>query len=93
MYKSSISVDWDDPPVTQAVMVNKQIWNPDTQTFEPRRFVRVKCTPAELRNESTWMTAQFGAPQYQGTWWFIELTNHLWMDEKLATFWYLRRGA
>jgi hypothetical protein len=92
MYASTIKVDWDDPPVGRATVINKKIWDPTTQEFEPRVFVRVHCTSAELRNESQWMTDQFGPSEYQGKWWFNDLTNDMWMADSLATFWYLKNG-
>lgn len=92
MYSSNIRVDWDDPPVGRAFVVNKKIWNADTQEFEPRVFIRVQCTASELRHQCEWMTKQFGEPKYQGSWWCQELTNNLWMADSLATFWYLKNG-
>ncbi len=92
MYASAIKVDWDDAPVGRATVVNKKIWNDKTQEFEPRVFIRVFCTPAELRRESEWMQQQFGPPEYQGKWWVTELTNDMWMSDSLATFWYLKNG-
>lgn len=84
--------EWDDPPVGRATVVNKKIWNADTQEFEPRVFIRINCTASELRREAEWMTKQFGPPEYQGSWWVQELTNNMWMGDKLATFWYLKHG-
>ena len=92
MYTSSIKVDWEDPPVGRAYIVNKKIWNKETQEFEPRVFIRVNCTASQLRSEAEWMTKQFGPPEYQGSWWVQELTNDMWMADKLATFWYLKNG-
>jgi len=92
MYTSNIRVDYDDPPVGRAYIVNKKIWNDDTQQFEPRVFIRIHCTSAELRTQKEWMTAQFGEARYQGSWWYQELTNDLWMADSLATFWYLKNG-
>ena len=90
MHTSNIRVDWDDAPVGRAYIVNKKIWNPDTQNFEPRVFIRVNCNAAELRHEIEWMREQFGPPKYQGSWWTTELTNAMWMSDSLATFWYLK---
>ena len=92
MYTSSIRVDWNDAPVGRATIVNKKIWNDATQEFEPRVFIRVNCSSAELRKETQWMVEQFGPPKYQGKWWATELTNDMWMSDSLATFWYLKHG-
>lgn len=92
MYSSNVKVEWDDAPVSNVTQVNKKIWNPATNEFEPRVFIRVKCTPSELRKEISWMEEQFGQPKYQGAWWVTELTNDLWMSDSLATFWYLKHG-
>ena len=86
MHSSTIKVDWDDAPVGRATVVNKKIWNAETQEFEPRVFIRVNCNSAELRQETQWMLEQFGPPKYQGKWWSTELTNDMWMSDSLATF-------
>lgn len=92
MYTSNIRVDWDEPPVGRATIINKKLWNPATQQFEPKVFVRVNCSKSELQRESEWMTQQFGPPMYQGQWWVNDLTNDMWMADSLATFWYLKNG-
>lgn len=92
MYSSNIRVEWDEPPVGRAYVVNKKIWNPETQEFEPRVFIRVHCDSKDLQRESEWMAEQFGPPKYQGHWWWIDITNDLWMSDSLATFWYLKHG-
>jgi hypothetical protein len=92
MYTSNIRVDWADAPVGRATVVNKKIWNDATQQFESRVFIRIHCTSAELRTQKEWMTTQFGEARYQGSWWYQELTNDLWMADSLATFWYLKNG-
>lgn len=87
-----VRVEWDEPPVGRATIVNKKIWNKKTQEFEPRVFIRVHCTRDELYRETQWMQEQFGPPEYQGKWWTTELTNDMWMADSLATFWYLKNG-
>lgn len=88
----NVKVEWNDAPVNRVTKVNKKIWNPVTNEFEPRVFIRIKCDSAELKSETTWMEEQFGPSKYQGKWWVTELTNDLWMSDSLATFWYLKHG-
>ena len=86
-------IEWVDAvPNDQAIIVNKKIWNDQTQEFEPRVFMRVRVGSSELQKQVEWMTEQFGPSRYQGSWWVIELTNDLWMSDSLATFWYLKHG-
>lgn len=81
----------DEEPVRQRI-VNKQVWDQETQKFTPKTFIRMYCTTRQREDAERWLRKHYGPPTYQGMWWSMHTSNEVWMNDALYTFWQLKYG-
>ena len=86
--KQNISDDiWSFTP-SKTLKVEKKIWNPQLEIFEPVTFVRVSYGGSELSTAIEFHTECYGKPKRQGQWWHDR--DSIWLRSELATFWLLK---
>ena len=93
MFNILETVEWTPP---QTITVKKQIWNDQTQKFEPRVFTRWDRGDM-LKQDIEFLQNSYGPASQQGMWWIDDRGTRsqrfLWISDSAATFWALKFGG
>jgi hypothetical protein len=89
MTSDDFRVEYVEPDL-RPIVVEKKVWDGQVNEFVPIRYVRFTfIRSAELSEAGKWLGLQVGPARENGQWWVV--TNHIYMHEKIATWWSLVR--